>query len=371
MLRITRRHERDCTLRGHESAHCPKKINKCPVWIAGTGPDGIKVKESLDTRDWAVASAKLHDREAGIKPERAAVTIADACAQYLRTKPHVGDESTYRYRAHVERFEAFMTARGIRTIQAVELSDLDQYKASWTGAPSTRQQTQNLLRGFFKFWSKRRYCENLALDLDPIKQTRAKTDPLTPDEIKRIMAALPAADPQTRAFVLLLRTTGMAIGDVVKLEDSMIDGAHIVTNRKKTGEDVSVTVPQAVIDAYRAAPRDSERFCFWSGNGKLHSRVSKWCGWLRLFLDGIGLQHRDGYSFRHAYARDFLEGGGSMEELSELLGNTLEMCIKHYSKWDKTRQDRLKVNSARIWAARAKEFASLTPPAPSGAREPA
>lgn len=52
--------------------------------------------------------------------------------------------------------------------------------------------------------------------------------------------------------------------------------------------------------------------------------------------------------FRHTLARDFLEDGGSMAELAELLGNSTRVCERYYSKWDKRRQDRLERNLDRL-----------------------
>ena len=54
------------------------------------------------------------------------------------------------------------------------------------------------------------------------------------------------------------------------------------------------------------------------------------------------------YQFRHTLARDFLENGGSMAELAELLGNPARVCEPYYSKWDKRRQDRLEQNLDRL-----------------------
>ncbi len=52
--------------------------------------------------------------------------------------------------------------------------------------------------------------------------------------------------------------------------------------------------------------------------------------------------------FRHTLARDFLEDGGSMAELAELLGNSTRVCERYYSKWDKRRQDRLERNLDKL-----------------------
>jgi hypothetical protein len=64
-----------------------------------------------------------------------------------------------------------------------------------------------------------------------------------------------------------------------------VDGCRIRTYRKKTGEEVFAKVPPFVIEPLDTAPHDSEEFYFWTGQGKLHTRTSKWGNRLqRLFV---------------------------------------------------------------------------------------
>ena len=140
----------------------------------------------------------------------------------------------------------------------------------------------------------------------------------------------------------------MAIGDVTKLEKTAVVGCRIRTYRKKTGEEVFAKVPQFVIDVLNSAPHDSEQYFFWSGEGLVHTRTSKWGNRLRKLFKLAGLEGCTPYVFRHTLARDFLEDGGSMAELAELLGNSPAVCERYYSKWDRRRQDRLERNLDRL-----------------------
>ena len=165
----------------------------------------------------------------------------------------------------------------------------------------------------------------------------SKTEPFTHEQQIAIFNALadfpdqygrygkPIA-AQTKAFVYVLRYTGMAIGDVAKLEKADVHGCRIRTYRKKTGEDVFAKVPQFVVDALLAAPHDSDKYFFWTGEGLLHTRTSKWGDRLRRLFKIARVEGKTPYMFRHTLARDFLEDGGSMAELAELLGNTAAVC---------------------------------------------
>jgi integrase len=56
------------------------------------------------------------------------------------------------------------------------------------------------------------------------------------------------------------------------------------------------------------------------------------------------------HQFRHTLARDLLEGGTPMEEIAELLGNSMETVERYYSKWDTRRQARLEKRLEAFWA---------------------
>lgn len=274
-----------------------------------------------------------------------------------------------------------------KKLAAVEVtfSDLVEFRAGWSEALTTQRRNQEVMKGFFRFCVKSDFIvKTPAADLDPIPEDRPKTDPFTRDELDRIFSAVtalpdeygrqgqPIAD-QTRAFILVMRYTGMSIGDTAKLEKADVDGSRIRTYRKKTGEDVFAMVPPFVIDALAKAPHDSEQFYFWTGQGKLHTRTSKWGNRLqRLFVaadvrtvesekkrrsggklkaeaEAVKVSKATPHMFRHTLARDLLERGTPMEEIAELLGNSMEVVEKYYSKWDTRRQARLEKRLEDFW----------------------
>jgi len=273
------------------------------------------------------------------------------------------------------RLKAFLEGRKKLSVSDATFNDLVDFRAEWTDAMSTQRRNQEIVKGFFRFCVKSDFIvKNPAADLDPVPEGRAKTEPFTHEEIARIFSTIsspryyehgrqgkPIAD-QTRAFVLAMRYTGMSIGDTAKLEKSDVDGCRIRTYRKKTGEDVFARVPPFVIEALNGAPHDSARFYFWTGRGKLHTRTSKWGSRIqRLFVaadirtvdnekkrrsggklkdkaETVKVSKATPHMFRHTLARDLLERGTPMEEVAELLGNSMKVVEKYYSKWDTRRR---------------------------------
>jgi len=79
-----------------------------------------------------------------------------------------------------------------------------------------------------------------------------------------------------RAFVLLLKYSGMRIGDTVQCGVDRIEENRLFLYTQKTDTPVYCVLPDFVVKALGAAPRTSERFYLWSGASMLHSAVGKW-----------------------------------------------------------------------------------------------
>lgn len=80
-------------------------------------------------------------------------------------------------------------------------------------------------------------------------------------------------------------------------------------------------VPEWVVEKLQAAPHDSSKYFFWSGEGKMHTRASKWLARLRRLLDLAGFPHRTRHNFRHRFAIEHLLSGTPIEDVSRLLGH--------------------------------------------------
>lgn len=397
MLNIYRRHRADCSRAGTRSLDCPSKP-KCSIHfegIDGTGrhlrPQALKDPASgSGVRDWNRAVEIIREMELPIQIEptqKPQTVISTAATAFLESKAKKNVETQRKYRLLLKRLETFAERTLHKsTVSELTYPDMNAFRNTWHGANSVQRNEQTMLKAFFSFCVDADYiAKSPVKKLDAIPEDREKTDPFENDEMQRIFASLPMlsdeygrlGDPiakQTKAFVYVMRYTGMSIGDTTTLEKRNVFGCRIRTYRKKTGEDVYAIVPQFVIDALNQAPHDSDRYFFWSGDGKAHSRTNKWGDRLqRLFvLAGVKVRvaekkRRSGgklkeaselvkvsdakpHMFRHTLARDLLERGMPMEELAEVLGNSARIIEKYYSKWDRRRQDRLEQHLSKFFA---------------------
>jgi site-specific recombinase XerD len=361
--------------------------------IDGTGkrckPQALRDPASgSGVRDWNRAIEIIREIELPTPPaqiQKPQINLEDAIASFLAFKSKRSADVQRKARLLLGRLKTFIESRKKSAVDEVTFSDLVEFRTAWSDADTTQRRNQELLKAFFRFCVKSDFIlKTPAADLDPIPEGRPKTEPFTQEEMSRIFSAAgslrdeygrqgqPIAD-QTKAFILVMRYTGMSIGDTAKLEKAHVQGCRIRTYRKKTREDVFAKVPPFVIETLNSAPHDSEQFYFWTGRGKLHTRTSKWGNRLqRLFVaadvrtvisekkrrsggklksesEAITVSKATPHMFRHTLVRDLLEHGTPMEEIAELLGDSMKTVEKYYSKWDVRRQARLETRLEDFW----------------------
>ncbi|HVY92395.1 MAG TPA: tyrosine-type recombinase/integrase [Bryobacteraceae bacterium] len=395
MLNLYRRHRSGCSKAGIRTQDCPSKP-KCAIHFEGIDGTGIRHKPQAlkdpssgsGVRDWNRAAEIIREMELPRPVEQTAkpqTNLSTAIDAYLAFKSHRSDDVRRKAQLVLTRLQKFLELRNKRAVSEITLTDLAAFRATWTSASTTQRRDQDSLRSFFRFCVRSKFISyNVAADLDPIKITRPKTEPFTSEEVERILSATDrltdeygrtgsALALQTKAFVLVMRYSGLAIGDVAKLRKADVQGTRIRTSRKKTGKEVFCTVPQFVIDALNAAPHDSNEYFFWNGKSKIHTRASKWGLRLqRLFALAevrtveVTRKRRSGgklkeqaeavirslatpHMFRHTLARDLLERGVPMEDVAEILGHSMAITEKYYAKFDKRREARLEQRLQEFW----------------------
>jgi integrase len=72
-------------------------------------------------------------------------------------------------------------------------------------------------------------------------------------------------------------------------------------------------------------------------------------GKLKAETESVKVSKATPHMFRHTLVRDLLECGTPMEEIAELLGNSMKVVEKYYSKWDTRRQARLEKRLEDFW----------------------
>ena len=151
-----------------------------------------------------------------------------------------------------------------------------------------------------------------------------------------------------RALVLLLRYSGMRIGDAVTLAGDRITGNKLFLYTAKTGFPVWCPLPDFVEKALNAGSRTNQKHFFWTGASKPKSAIGDWQRGLKKLFKLAGVRDGHAHRFRDIFAVELLLAGVPLERVSVLLGHSsLKVTEKYYTPWVRGRQDQLEADVRR------------------------
>jgi site-specific recombinase XerD len=371
IITIFVRHSADCKYKGDEfekRCHCPKHLR----WTQ----ERKQHRASAHTRSWSVAENKkreIEDQLAGRTPapDSTGQSIADAVEIFLADKKLQGvtDNVLGKYTRELDRLRAFCERAGVYTVQGVNRELMTRFCGTWEDlykSSSTRVRVRERLRNFLRYCYQAEWLTRI-IDLPKMKDTELPTMPLTQKEYAKLLDAVyatvaePARRAQVHALFQLMRWSGLAIGDALRLRRDEIlqdkkTGLHrIVTSRQKTGTDVSVPIPPAVANEVLAVLNGNPVYVFWSGNGKPDTISKKWANvYVTPIFEAAGIERNGNmvsHRLRDTFAVDLLQNGVPMEDVSKMLGHeSIRTTERSYAKWVKGRQDRLDGLVTATWA---------------------
>ncbi len=141
-------------------------------------------------------------------------------------------------------------------------------------------------------------------------------------------------DERLKTFMLVMRFSGLAIGDAVQLRPDRLDGEHLTLRRTKTGRAVRVLLPAAICDRLHRLSLVEGGYYFWNrkgGDSDVQTATGNMRRSLRRVFRVAGLPHAHPHQFRHLFVREHLESDVSIETIADLLGNSVKIIEKHYS----------------------------------------
>lgn len=363
MLTIYRRHRRRCAHRklGRKYRRCP-----CPIWVDGR-VGGVDVRKSVGTANWEKAQELVRQWESErVEPEPPTepTTIKLATERFLldATSRKLQESTISKYRFLFEHIGEFAQRRGLRYIAEFDVVLLDEFRATWKDGARSSAKKLERLRGFFRFAQEREWItKNPAANLKAPKVTLRPTMPFTDEEMLRILVAADQygkkfAGPgrenalRVRGLVLLLRYSGLRIGDAIALTVDRIRGDRLFLFTHKTGTPVNTVLPGFVANALQVMPKTAKRYFFWDGVHTLEATVGSWRRRLAKVFELAGVQDGHAHRFRDSFAVSLLLTGVPIERVSVLLGHqSVRITEKHYSPWVRSRQEQLEADLQRTW----------------------
>jgi integrase len=336
MLSLYRRHRAKCKMKGRK-AKC-----SCPVWVQGK-VHGEIVRQSLDLTSWEAAQKKIQSWEVhGIK---ASVSVSDAYDRFIAQ--HEANKSAADTIAKHTRLKGRMVEYlGDIPLHVITVDDVSRFRESWRFAPLTTRNTIERMRAFFNFCVARGWIEkNPAKSLKLPKITEVERKPYEPEELVAIQKAIEEfpnwgiyktnTRERVRAFIAVLRWTGMRIGDAIQLSRDKVADKKITLRTQKNGVRVSVPMHPDLVSALKKI--ENGEFYFYSGACKVSSAVSDW----HRTIERLG---RDlpfkltAHRFRHTFSVELLSRGVPVSEVAAILGNSPRVVEQTYSQFIVQRQ---------------------------------
>jgi integrase len=358
MLTIYRRHVKTCK---HKADGRKYRRCRCPIWVDGF-LNGDEVRESLDLHDWEKAQERIRDWEAEggrvpAEPEQQAISLENACAAFISdAKSRELQESTLRkYRQLTKQMQAFSAAEGLRYLK--EWEDLElvrRFRQTWQDKGNTVVKKMERLRAFFRFAVDSEWIvKNPAAKMKSPYVKPTPTLPFTQEEMVSILAACDRHQgnkKRIRALVLLLRYSGLRIGDAVRLaRDRIVDG-RLFLYTQKTGVPVLCPLPDFVSTALDSFTPMNNTYYFWSGESSRDGVARTYMGRLAKIFKLADVKGGHAHRFRDTFATELLLAGVPLERVSVLLGHSsVKVTEKHYSPWVRARQEQLEADVKATW----------------------
>jgi integrase/recombinase XerD len=355
MLRLLRRHLKACKHRSTRYRRC-----SCPIHVYGT-LGGEKIRRALDQTSWEAATDLIATwTESGqFGVVRAEVpTIVEAVEKFMAdaVAQNLSAETIRKYQNLLERrFLSWCNEKGYSQLKQLSVEALRSFRRTWKDGPLYATKNLERLRAFFRYCQKDDWIKkNPAVEVKAPQLNDDPTLPFTDEEMKRILGACnqyPGNKDRIKAFVLVMRYSGLRIGDTIALTKNRLNGDKLRLRTEKTGTDVFVPLPPIATEALRTLETHSSGRYFSTGNAKPQTARANWSRYLDKLFELAEIDGGHSHRFRDTFAVSLLEQGVAMETVSMLLGHSgVKITEKHYKPWVKSLQDKLESAVRQTWS---------------------
>jgi integrase len=338
VLSIYRRHRLKCK-------HAEDRISKqcrCPLWATGT-LEGNPYRRSLKTRSFERAEQLKREIENGNKPEQPqGITIKDALAAFIKDceARNLSRNTIRKYKGLQTSLEEFARVRSLYRLDALSSETIRDFRNGWKMAPLTASKQLGHVRTFFQFCIDREWITSNAAK--NVKAPQLKVIPRLPFSEKEIQNILSKAEGDRElAFLLVLRHTGLRIGDASLLKITQFADGRIYLYTTKAGTPVSILIPETLATLLKKIPPKGGYFFLRGESTHPHTASDLWRKRIKAICKEVGIVPDHPHRFRHSLAADLLMKGASVEDVAAILGNSPAIVQKHYSQWIAGRQTRL------------------------------
>ncbi len=380
-LALYRRHRRECKAGHPEESRTSEyderkkgwKRCECPIIASGTLQKRFR-RQPTGHWEWDPARGVARALEAAgswsgttaeppspvtspVPPER--ITVVDATEAFLAKCQNrsIQPSTLVKYKSFTRQLVSYAESRGYVHLDQLTTTDMDRFYGSWVDGIRGRAKKLDRLKSFVKFCLKRKWlAEDIASDLEAPAGSSITLPkaPFTDEELARLHRACDALETgrrnwtgeDARDFISLSLYTGLRISDVATFDiTKRLTGNDVFLRMHKTRQPLSTYIPTWLVDRLRAREKIHGALIFTAGttlNAKQLCDIWRNKRLRTIFdLAGPWEEKPTPHRFRHTFVRILLEKGVPVSDVAELVGDTADIVQKHYSRFVKTRQDRL------------------------------
>jgi len=252
---------------------------------------------------------------------------------------------------------------GEKLVSDVDERTLDLYiNPTSSAGVATRRLRQAGVKSFFKFCSKKLYCEWNPAELMKIRYkalTFEQQEPkvrghYTEDEFNQLMDYLVDFVDNAKVYCELRRLprarfwanasslafwTGLRFGDICTLEKASLQGDRLIVHTNKRNKRVALDLDLPYLgeglipDLLRKVPENSGIY-FFPEEKVLYDRdpaCKTWSTSFRNWAKYAGIEGKSFHCLRHAFVTRLREDGMSYDKIGELVGHSSEETTKGYA----------------------------------------
>jgi integrase/recombinase XerD len=355
MLNLYRRHQPPCRYASRRYRNCT-----CPIWVQGS-LRGEYIRRALDLRSWSAATDLVRDWEAtgeiGVVKKPDIPTISEALERFLADAKaqRLSGETLRKYENLLnKRLLPWCESKGYRYLKQLGVEEMRQFRATWTDSANYATKNLERLRGFFRFCMHDDWiAKNPARAVKAPKVTDKPTLPFSQAEMQRILKACdryPGNRDRLRAFVLVMRYSGLRIGDTISLNEARLRDSKLLLYTAKTGTPVYVPLPPVVMEALGQLRTNESGLYFSTGDAKPQTARANWSRYLDTVFELAKVGGAHSHRFRDTFAVELLLAGTPLETVSVLLGHSsVKVTERHYKPWVRSLQRKLEEEVMRTW----------------------
>jgi integrase len=384
MLTLYKRHTRECaevrkndgateSLAGLRSDRGYRRC-ACPIHAEGTlRIDGF-IRKATGEAKWPKAEElKRKWEDAGtLRVAPLAVTspapeepptVEHVIGQFTkdRTACKLSPSTLKKYRQFTDLLREFCTEKGIVYITQFGIDRARAFRESWIGTSITNGKRLDRMKAFFAWvvaqgWIETNPAEKLKAPLadDP------PADPISQEDLADLIGAIermPTREGEKNcshdrllAMILLLRHTGLRIGDVVRFSTDRLRGNSAFLHMAKTGNPLWLPLPEFLVARLKLLPLYEGKYYFAAGSAKVATSTGNARRTLRKLSKLARIRTVNPHRFRDTLAISLLEQNVPIEDVQQILGHEdVNITLRHYGNWIKERQERLTRSMEKVW----------------------